>query len=156
MKCPWNFVVDGDDLVVKNITATCFGGKYDLGDNGETESGWKNNGDGSEQSNTFQVALPIRSIERATQSSPIAFKGQHIPWLSVVKVWREQYGEETAVKAVLTDNGPDISRFPNHAIDLNPPLAQHFAPYFPLNKIANNWEGTGFSYRIIGGAKYIS
>ena len=156
MKCPWTFAIDGNDLIIRNVTATCFGGKYDAGDDGQTESGWRNNGDGSDQSNTFQVALPIRSTEAATSCSPIAFKGPHIPWLTPVMVWREQDGEQTAVKAILTDNGPDVSKFPSHALDLNPPLALHFAPYFALSQIANKWEGTGFSYRIIGGAKYIS
>ena len=152
MKCPWTFAIDGADLVVRNITATCFGGRFDAGDNGQTESGIKNDG----STTLKQVALPIRSTESATRCSPLAFKGPHIPWGTVVKVWREADGEEKAVTAVLTDNGPDVSQYPTHALDMNPPLALFFAPGFDLKKIANEWSGTGFSYRIKGAAKFVT
>ena len=154
MKCPWTFTIEGEDILVRNITATCFGGRYDSGDNGETESGWDDKGDGSIQANTFQVALPIRSTEAATRCSPLAFLGPHIPWGTVVMVWHESEGETTAVKAILTDNGPDVELFPTHALDTNPPLALYFAPYITLMQIANKWSGTGFSYRIIGAARF--
>lgn len=85
---PWSYTVDGDDLVVRNITATCFGGMFDSGDNGETESGVPNNG--------FPVA-----------------------------------------------GG-------------NPNMALLFAPGFDPKKIADEWSESGFSYRIVGGAKFIS
>lgn len=154
--CPWIVQNDGVDLIVRNVIATCFGGKYDRGDDGQTESGWNNTGDGSEQANTFQVALPIRSTEAATRESPLAFLGPHIPWLSTVMVWREEDGEESAVKAILTDNGPDVEEFPTHAVDFNPPLALHFAPNEKIENVANDWSGSGFSYRIVGAAKYAS
>ncbi len=147
----WTAEIDGDDLVVHNIRATCFGGKYDLGDNGQTESGIKN--DGSDPT-LMGVALPIRSSESATRNSPLAFKGPHIPWKTVVTVWREAEGEATSVKCILIDNGPDVEKYPNHALDLNPNVALHFAPYCDPKRIANEWSGGGFSYRIVGAAKY--
>ena len=151
---PWTYQIDGPDLVVRNVIATCFGGKYDDGDNGQTESGYNNTGDGSAEANTFQVALPIRSTEAVTRNSPLAFPGPHIPWKTIVMVWREDEGEETAVEALLTDNGPEFSKYPTHAFDCNPPLALHFSPEFDPLKVANQWEMGGMSIRIVNGAKY--
>jgi hypothetical protein len=153
---PWVVEVDGDDLVVRSIRATCFGGKFDKGDNGQTESGILNNGFPTADAYPMGVALPIRSSEAATQNSPLAFKGPHIPWKTVVKVWREADGEATAVECILIDNGPDVSRFPSHALDLNPNVALRFAPDFDPTKIADQWSDEGFSYRIVGGAAYVS
>lgn len=144
--------MDGADLVVRNITATCFGGAFDKGDTGETESRVMNDG----SNNILQVALPIRSTERATVDSPLAFKGPHIPWKTQVKVWREKDGEDTGIIGILTDNGPDISKFPTHALDVNPPFALKFAPYMTLRTVSNLWSATGMSYRIIDGARWIS
>ncbi len=153
--CPWSVEVDGDDLVVRNIKATCFGGAFDAGDNGETESGVMNDG---RDPNLMGVALPIRSTEAATRQSPLAFKGPHIPWGTTVLVYREEdRGDGTAVECKLIDNGPNVLEFPTHALDVNPNVAAKFNPdNIPANKLANEWSGEGFSYRIIGGAKFIS
>jgi hypothetical protein len=147
----WTYEVDGVDLVVRNITASCFGGAYDSGDDGQTESGILN--DGSDPG-LMGVALPIRSTEEATRTSPLAFTGPHIPWLSVVSVWREAEGETAAIPCILIDNGPDQIRCPTHAIDLNPNVALKFSPGFDPRKIADEWLEDGFSYRITGAAKY--
>jgi hypothetical protein len=153
---PWVVIVDGNDLVARNIHATCFGGKFDSGDNGQTESGVSNDGYPTAGAYPMGVALPIRSVEAATCNSPLAFKGPHIPWLTPVKVWREADGEQMAVQCLLIDNGPDVSKYPSHALDLNPNAALHFAPGYDPEKIADCWSSDGFSYRIVGGAKYIS
>jgi hypothetical protein len=153
---PWVVLVDGNDLVVRNIRATCFGGQFDSGDDGQTESGVPNHGFPTADAYPMGVALPIRSTEAATRNSPLAFKGPHIPWKTVVKVWREADGEESAVECVLIDNGPDVSKYPSHALDLNPNVALHFAPDFDPKKIADQWSADGFSYRIVGGAQYVS
>lgn len=152
-KLPWTAEIDGDDLVVHSIRATCFGGAHDSGDDGETESGVLNNG-----SNTklMGIALPIRSVERATKLSPLAFKGPHIPWKTEVRVWREADGEESAILCVLIDNGPDVGEYPTHALDLNPNVVMRFDPGANPLTVADEWSGAGFSYRILGGAKYIS
>jgi hypothetical protein len=151
--CPWEVLVDGEDLVVRNVMATCFGGAYDAGDDGQTESGVPNDGRGPA---LLQCALPIRSTEEATRLSPLAFKGPHIPWKTPVKVWREAEGEATAITCLLTDNGPDVLHYPTHALDLNPVAAAHFAPNFDPRQLANKWGGVGFSYRVVGGAKWVS
>lgn len=152
----WAYEIDGADLVIRNITGTCFGGRFDKGDTGQTESGFNNSGNGSVEANTPQCALPIRSTEKATSGSPLAFKGAHIPWLSVVMVWREADGESTAIKTILTDNGPDYLNFPSHALDLNPPAVQKLGTRMALPALANSWSESGISYRIIDGARWIS
>lgn len=153
MKPTWTYRVDGDDLCVDNILATCFGGQYDSGDDGQTESGVLNNGS---DPTLMGIALPIRSTEASTSESPLAFKGPHIPWGTQVNVWRTADGETKGVICKLIDNGPDVRDYPNHALDLNPNVAAYFAPDFDPKKLANEWSGEGFSYRIIGGAKWIS
>lgn len=152
---PWTSFIDVEDLIVRNIKATCFGGKFDAGDNGETESGVSNRGYPKAGAYPMGVALPIRSVEAATRNSPLAFKGPHIPWLTEVRVWRESEGESTFVKCILIDNGPDVSRYPTHALDLNPNVAITFSPKFESENIANEFEEDGFSYRIVGAAKYV-
>ncbi|OYW73216.1 MAG: hypothetical protein B7Z37_22440 [Verrucomicrobia bacterium 12-59-8] len=138
-KLPWTPYVDGNDIVVTNIAATCFGGKYDTGDNGETESGVKN--DGSDP-NLMGCALP--------------FKGPHIPWKTPVMVWKISEGEQSALKCLLIDNGPRVSDYPTHALDLNPNAVLHFSPQWNPKTVANTWAQSGFCYRIIGGAQWVS
>lgn len=151
---PWSYRVDGADLVVDDIYATAFGGPYDKGDDGKTESTFPNDG-------RFPwflgAALPIRSTEDATRPSPLAFSGEHIPWFTPVHVWVTSAGEGTAVVASLIDNGPDVLDCPTHALDMNPPLAAIFAGA-GIDPVAlvNDWSTAGISYRIIGAAKYIS
>jgi hypothetical protein len=149
--CPWSVEIEGDDLVVHDILATCFGGGHDSGDDGQTENGILNNG---RDPHLLGVALPIRSVEPATALSPLAFKGPHIPWNTPVKVWREAEGEATAITCRLIDNGPNVQKYPSHALDLTVAAAQHFAAGFPAARLANDWSGSGLSYRIVGAAKY--
>lgn len=153
MNPTWTYTVDGEDLVVRGIIATCFGGAHDAGDDGKTESGILN--DGSDP-DLHGVALPIRSVEHATRNSPLAFKGPHIPWNTGVWVWREADGEATAILCSLIDNGPNTLKYPTHALDLTEAVASHFDPTIPRVRIANEFEMSGMSFRVIGGAKYIS
>lgn len=150
-KLPWTAEIDGADLVVRNIKATCFGGAFDTGDDGKTESGIMNDG---RYPALMGVALPIRSLEAATKDSPLAFPGPHLPWFSTVMVWREQDGEENALATVLIDNGPNVSAYPTHALDCNPNVALHFSPMADPKKLANKWSMDGMSYRVIGGARF--
>jgi hypothetical protein len=151
-KLPWTAEIDGNDLVVRGIHATCFGGKYDKGDNGLTESGIRNDG----SNNLLLCALPIRSTEAATRDSPLAFKGPHLPWRTPVLVWSASACEGSAIACLLADNGPRVSRYPTHALDLNPPAALHFSPGYDPHKIANEWSMDDMCFRIIGGARFIS
>ncbi|MDR3406399.1 MAG: hypothetical protein P4L99_28195 [Chthoniobacter sp.] len=148
---PWVAIIDGQDIVVRGVLATCFGGGHDQGDNGETESGIPNDG---RNPHLLGVALPIRSIEAATAGSPLAFPGLHIPWESEVRVWRDADGEDTAIVTQLIDNGPNDRKYPTHGLDMTVSAAHHFAPHIPVELLANSWEGEGFSYRIKGAARY--
>lgn len=152
-KLPWSAEIDGNDLVVRRVMWTCFGGAHDAGDNGQTESGIMNDG---RDPNLMGVALPIRSTEHATACSPLAFPGPHIPWGTRIMVWRDSDGEETALACQLIDNGPNVAKYPTHALDLNPNVVRHFFPGINMRTVANTGSGDGFSYRIVGGAKYIS
>lgn len=152
-KLPWTGKIDGNDIVITNVTATCFGGRWDKGDNGQTESGVLNNGSTA----LLQIALPIRSTERSTANSPLANpKKPHIPWLSKVMIWPANQPESTAKEAELTDNGPDVEEYPDHAMDFNPALVAAFYPSVDMKTVANVWSAPhGFSCRIIGGAAYV-
>jgi hypothetical protein len=147
----WFAAIDGDDIVVRKIIATAFGGGHDDGDDGQTESGILNDG---RNPTLMGCALPIRSSEKATAGSPLAFPGPHIPWGTRVRVWPEADGEDTAITVQLIDNGPDQESDPAHALDLTVFAASYFALDIPISRIANDWEATGFSYRILGAAKY--
>lgn len=145
--------MDGADIIVEDVTATCFGGRYDLGDNGQTESGVLNDGSDPE---LLGVALPIRSTERATRGSPLAFTGPHIPWKTEVLVWSKGMPESAAVRCILIDNGPDVRRYPAHALDVNPAVALVFSPSMNPKTVANSWMKTGMSYRILGAARFVT
>lgn len=152
MKTTWGIKIDGDDILIENVKATCFGGPYDAGDDGQTESGIMNDGSNSIK----QIALPIRSTEHATACSPLANpRKPHIPWETICSVWRASEGEGSARRAMLTDNGPDVALYPDHAMDFNPELVLDFEPDADPKKVANNWMGVGFCCRIPGGAKYV-
>lgn len=144
--------IDGDDIVVRNVLVTAFGGGHDLGDNGETESGVKNNG-----SNPFLMgcALPIRSTEAATRQSPLSNPDKpHIPWHTKVKFWGANIPEANAIETALIDNGPDVSKYPTHGGDLTIFAARHFNFTIKEKDMANNFSMI-LNYRVIGGAKYI-
>lgn len=144
--------IDGEDVVVRNVIVTAFGGGHDLGDNGQTESGVLNNGSNP---TLLGCALPIRSTERATDQSPLAnFDKPHIPWGTEVLFWGGHIDEAHAIKTKLIDNGPDVSKYPTHAGDLTVFAAGQFNPLIPVAKMANAFEAI-LSYRIKGGAKYV-
>ena len=144
---------DGDDIVVRNVVVTAFGGGHDLGDNGRTESGIMNDGSNPK---LLGCALPIRSTESATRNSPLACATKpHIPWGTKVLFWGGHIEEADAIETALIDNGPDVLRYPTHAGDLTVYAAGQFNPLIPITKMANNFMAI-LSYRIIGGAKYVA
>lgn len=127
--------VDGKDLVVRNTTATFFGGDHDPLDNGETSSGTMTKG------NPFCMgcALPVVPTHPSTANSPLP----RLPWGIMVEVTAN--GRRITVP--LIDNGPACSARDGidltiHAFKaLGIPLAQGVA---------------AVSYRIFGGAKYVN
>ena len=148
---PWTAQIDGADLLVLNVEATCFGGGFDKGDNGKTASGVMN--DGSDPT-LLGVALPILSV-KSTKNSPLCFGTTRFPWrTTVVVVWRASNPAFT-VSTILIDNGPSTATYPNRAIDLNPTVAAKFAPDKTPEQLANGWSATGFCYRVVDGAKFV-
>ena len=153
--CPWSVEVDGADLVVRNIVANTLSAAITTAAiMVSPESGLRTRGN----LGLLGCALPIRSLEASTRLSPLAFKGPHFPWFIPVKVWREADGEDSALllEKGLIDNGPDVLKYPTHALDLTVAGRRHFAPEIPLIKIADDFELSGLSYRIVGGAQWIS
>lgn len=134
----WAFsvIVEGEDLLVINERATCFGGYDDTGDNGQTASGMPT----KHRPEPFGVALPILPSVSSTANSPIPL----LPWGTVVKVtWS---GGE--FYAPVIDNGPAKSS--GNAIDLTPRCARLIKP----NATANNFEAM-VSYRVLKGATFL-
>ena len=147
---PWTAEIDGDDLVVLNIKATCFGGGFDKDDPGDTASGVKNNGS---DPTLLGVALPIENMA-STNNSPLCFGAARVLWKSTVIVWLAAK-PDFKVSAILIDNGPSTVTYPDRALDMNPALASKFAPGKTPFQLANGWTGTGFCYRLVGGAKVV-
>jgi hypothetical protein len=144
---------DGNDILALNVIVTCFGGGYDSGDNGQTESGVLN--DGSDP-NLLGCALPIRSTEAATKGSPLACATKpHIPWGTLVRFWRADMPESTGITVKLIDNGPDVKKYPSHAGDLTVAAAAHFWPNTSRCLLPNNFE-MRLNYRVIGAVPYTS
>jgi hypothetical protein len=134
----WNFsvLVDGDDLVVKNVRATAFGGYDDAGDNGETASGMMT----KHTPEPFGCALPILPNTNATSGSPFPL----LPWGTVVYV---ECGDVSFYCPVI-DNGPAKST--GNGIDLCVRCAKLIDP----KATANNFEAV-VSYRVIKGATFL-
>lgn len=136
---PWTARIDGDDIVVDNCRATCFGGSNDPQDNGETASGisTKNNPD------LAAVSLPMDFGDRVpnTKGSPIP----KVPWKTVVMVTANGASHHWPV----IDIGP--AKRTGNALDLTLAAAKLFNPH----ATASNFE-VQCSYRIIGGAKFVN
>ena len=144
--------IDGNDIVVRDVIVTSFGGGHDPGDDGQTESGVLNNG-----SNPYLLgcALPIRSTEAATAPSPFSDPNKpHIPWGTKVLFWSGN-DESEAVETELIDNGPDVAKYPNHAADLTVYAASKFNSSIPIDRMADDFEAT-LSYRVVGGAPFVA
>lgn len=150
---PFTARVDGDDIVVENVKATCFGGSSDPQDNGDTASGM------STKTNPLiqAVSLPMDGRQfpgmsaaehRALDGSPIP----RLPWHTMVEVTAN--GKLIRPNQGVIDLGPgkQATRPGSlaHAIDLTVAAARLIDP----KASATNFSAV-VSYRIIDGAKYI-
>jgi len=128
--------VEGEDLVVEDGRATCWGGFGDAQDDGETASGMSTR----HVPEPFGVALPVLPNEASTAGSPLPL----LPWGTVVKVsWSS--GE---FYAPLIDNGP--ARSTGNAID----LTLRCARLVDAGATASDFEAR-VSYRVLGGARFV-
>lgn len=141
----WPFIaeIDGDDIVVRDVKATCFGGDSDPQDNGETASGISTRRNPRLQA----CALPLSySRMEALRGSPIPW----MPWRTPVDV---THGDVT-ITVPLIDLGPGKQATrkgqPAHAIDLTVAAARRFMP----EASATNFSLHPVTYRIRGGARF--
>ena len=100
--------IEGDDLVVRGVRATWFGGAHDPQDSGETASGLSTR----LHPELLGCALPMNGF-RVTRGSPLP----RLPWMTtVVEVTRPGNGRK--VRVPLIDLGPAAPPHAHAAIDL--------------------------------------
>ena len=129
-------VVDGDDLVVEQGRATCFGGYDDTGDDGQTASGMPTR----HIPQPFGCALPILPGVIATSGSPFPL----LPWGTVVEVTCG----DVVFYCPLIDNGP--AKDSGNAID----LCVRCATFINPSATANNFSAT-VNFRVLKGATFL-
>ena len=125
--------VDGDDIVVRGVQATWFGGAHDPEDNGETASGINTKKRPSIQA----CALPMSYGPCA--GSPIP----KLPWATKVEVTHLASGEKITVPVI--DLGP--ARDTGHAIDLTVAAFGQFAQLSEGKIVVD--------YRVLGAARFV-
>lgn len=132
--------VQGNDIVVENSVMTWFGGGDDPTDNGETSSGFSTKG--HPESHGAAIPMDIGSHFPPTHGSGIP----KMPWLMIVEVFIPDTGKTLSIATI--DLGPDISKFPDHYLDVTKPA------FIALG--GNPHDGRMIAnYRIVGGAKYM-
>lgn len=140
----WAFTaeIDGDDIVVRNVRATCFGGDSDPEDSGETASGVRTKGNPG----LLGCALPRRyiggnaALRAALGDSPIP---SSIPFFTKVRVT----ANGKTIEVPFIDLGP--AKRTGNAIDLTVAAAT----LLDNRASATSFEAT-VDYRILGTAKY--
>lgn len=132
-------IIDGKDIVVKNVRATWFGGDNDPSDNGETASGINTKG----HPNLDGCALPMSGFKVAkTEGSPLP----KIPWKTIVKVYNHANGNIIQIPVI--DLGPAKPPYAHAALDLT-------IHAFKLLGGSISEGELKVDYRIIGAAKYV-
>lgn len=135
--------IEGDDLVLKDVRCTCFGGINDPQDSGATASGIS-----TKPPSTMGCALP-RNYTGSHKATRVALEGspipERLPWHTKVEV---KSGSKKLIVPFI-DLGPNLKTTKN-ALDLTVAAAKKFK----ANASATNFEMM-CDYRIIGGAKYL-
>jgi len=140
---PFSAHVDGDDLLVIDVRATCFGGANDAMDSGETASGVSTQDNPTLKACALPMIYTGRSpaLLKALGGSPIP----KLPWGTKVEIM--SMGRRLMVPVI--DLGP--AKYTGNAIDLTIAAAR----FFNGAATANSFE-MKCSYRILGGAKHIT
>ncbi len=127
--------IENNDLWVRNVTATWFGGDHDPDDDGETASGILTRG----HPDLLGCALPMQGF-RVTRGSPLP----RIPWRTPVEV----HAGDRQVNVELIDLGPAAPPLAHGVIDLTPAAFIALAGALHVGSIRVN-------FRIVGGAQYL-
>lgn len=139
---PFTACIDGADIVVENVLATCFGGDSDPQDSGETASGINTR----RQPGIAGCALPMNTPATSVlRGSPLP----RVPWKTLVEV--SDGNMKVTVPVIDLGPGKQASKKtgPAHAIDLTIAAAREFDP----KASATNFSRM-VSFRILGGAKF--
>lgn len=135
--------MDGQDIVVRDCTASCFGDAADVRsgqDNGVGASGFRYWPDHPDY---IGIALPMRcSGIRSLRKSPLP----KLPWYWPVRVFAHETGK--SVIAHVIDYGPTAGLDSGAAIDLLPATVAALG----LKWSKGLWQ---VDYRCIGAAKYM-
>lgn len=135
--------IDEDDLIVRNVRGTCFGGISDPQDNGNTASGVS-----TKDPSILGVALP-RKYTGSDHATMLALGDglipPGVPFLLPVEVTDRSTGK--TVSAPFIDLGP--ATHTGNYIDLTIAAARQFNPKASVT----NFEIL-CDYRIVGGAKF--
>jgi hypothetical protein len=134
-------LVDGDDLLVKNVRATWFGGGNDPDDSGLTASGVATRG----RPNLMGCSLPMDLGPGAKQNPCHGSPIPRIPWFTRVRVY--SYVNQRVLTVPLIDIGPSRPPIAHAPIDLT--QAAYRALAGSLEKDLR------VDFRIIGGSKYL-
>lgn len=136
--------IDGDDLVVRNVRGTCFGGTDDPQDSGDTASGVS-----TKDPSVIGVALPRKYTGHSAAVRKALGDGlipETVPFLLPVEV--------TDLATRKTFSGPFIDIGPathtGNYLDLTVALARKFNPHATARSFEIRCD-----YRVIGGAKFV-
>lgn len=132
----WVAEIDGEDIVIRDATASWFGGDDDPQDNGETASGVLTKG--HPELVGFSLPMDFGPKSPATEGAPLP----RLPWKIPVTV---SLGA-MSVTGPLIDLGPAKSA--KHQVDLTQAAFKRFAPL-------SQGLVHGVEVRIPNGAKYI-
>ena len=163
---PFKIRIEGNDIVVRDVVITCFGGWgsgiADPQDDGRTASGLNTRLHAlkavSIPMNGRDFSFPDPAVHRALDDCPIPRLRNYLgltAWHTLVEVTIG--GETWTPEAGIIDLGPGLQATKNtnapHALDLTPLAAIHWAPKMSLRQLANSFEARG-SYRIKDGALF--
>lgn len=147
---PWTAEIDGDDIVIRNARATCFGGSDDPQDDGSTASGISTKANPELQACSLPMNYtgPDGPTRRALIGSPIPM----LPWKTMVRVTPVNTRQDAPlgspfIDVPVIDLGP--ARDTGNAVDLTIAAARCFIP----SATASDFE-LRCEVRILGGARY--
>src|SRR6266542_1503511 len=161
---PFSAHIDGDDLVVRDIVITSFGGWgsgiLDRQDNGETASGMNT---ARQEVIGVSVAMDGRQFHTISPAEHRALDGAPIPRLLNARgltAWHTPVvvtirGIDYRFRDGIVDLGPGLQASrpgEPHALDLTIPAAAIVKPGMSHRELTRNFEVRG-NYRIIGGAR---